>query len=723
MAQSTNSTKLNYLSRDFNALRADLISWAKNYHPDLFTFFNDASPDMLYLEMVAYVGDMLSYYTDKTLNESFLSTAQATESLVRIAKDLGFFETGFTPAQTQTTVTCKVPFITDINSVVIPDPDYLMSIKPGMLLKSDSGVSFEILEEINFADNFNRSIVSNLDGNGVIIDFTIEKTSVAKAGETRIQRFFVSDSLAKPFLVITLDDKEITEVIGVVDVPGNQFVAPIDEDFIDPNKSWLEVRALAQDTKFVALSTIQQSTQVLANYITPVVKQGTLQPISKRFIGRRDVNDLLSLTFGSSSPSFSSFNNLIQTSIDPSTVSFNQVLSNTSLGEIPPPNSTLFIKYRVFGGDKTNIIKGQINTIVTKNFFAAAPNANLTTLQTVRNSLKVRNDIPAMGGKDAPSREEIRMTAGKIFSAQDRAVTYEDVKVILDTMPPAFGRPFRISYEEMKPMVANLSQVEGGVNTLMAELLTETTAVGRQLKVQQISKFLADLRTGTATISNNSVPSSLDAVSLQLLGQIPTLWIGEKARLYILGLDSGGKLLTAYKEVSGLWVSPNELLKGNIKEFLQEKRVIGDWVDIVDARVVNIQVEFTILADKKNKQAILIECLNKLRDYFNINNWQIAQPIFVSNVLTQLQEINGVVNVVDLKIYNIFGLGNDSKDPISGRTYAPFETGRYRNNNNTPVNAANNKFEMLKPNNIVLSYPDQIFEVKFTDSDIIGKAI
>lgn len=720
---STANTQVNYLSRDFSALRADLISWTKAYHPDLFTFFNDAAPDMMYLEMCAYVGDMLSYYTDRTFNESFLSTAQATESLVRIAKDLGFFETGYTPAQTQITLTCKVPYITDTNGVVIPDPDYLMSIKPGMLLRADSGMSFEILEEVNFADPFNRTVIPNLDGNAVIIDFTLEKTAVAKAGETRIQRFFVSDTLAKPFLVVTLDDKEITEIVGVVNVPGNQYVAPIDEDFIDPNKAWYEVRALTQETKFVPLSPTQQSTQTLASYIEPVVKQGVLQPIPKRFIARRDVNDLLSLTFGSSSPSFASYNNMIQTSVDPSTVSFNQVLSNTSLGEIPQPNSTLFIKYRVFGGDKTNIVKGQINTIVAKNFYPASLNANLTILQQVRNSLTVRNDIPALGGKDAPSREEIRMSAGKIFAAQDRAVTYEDVKVIIDTMPPAFGRPFRISYEEMKPMVANLSQVENGVNTLIAELLAETTSIGRQLKAQQISQFMANLRTGTATIGNNNVVSSLDAVSLQLLGQIPTLWIGEKARLYVLGLDSGGQLLTAFKDTTGLWVSPNELLKANIKEFLMEKRVIGDWIDIVDARVVNIQVEFTVLVDKKNKQGVLVDCLNKLRDYFDVNNWQINQPIFISNVETVLQEINGVINVVDLKIYNIFGLGNDSKDPISGRVYAPFETGRYRNNSTTPASIANNRYEMLTPNNIIISYPDTMFEVKYSDSDIIGKAL
>jgi hypothetical protein len=720
----TSGTQVNYLSRDFETLRQDLINWARITHPDKFTYFNDASPDVMYLEMCAYVGDMLSYYIDRTFNESFLSTAQAAESLTRIAKDLGFFDTGSTPSTTQIQVTCNVPFKVDpLTSVVAPDSDYLVVIKAGMMLQSNNGINFEVLEDINFADTTNRIVVPNVDSNNQVVDYTITKTVIAIAGETRIQRYYITDTQAQPFLTITLDDQDITEIVGIAGVAGNQYVAPIDESFFDLNTSWFEVRGLSQETQFVELNPTQQSQQLIASYIDPVVKVGTTVPISKRFIVRRDVNGLVSLTFGSSSTSYSAFNNVVQTSTISNTSTLNQILNNTILGEIPKPNTTLFIKYRVLGGDQTNVIAGQITNILNKVFQPAPSGADLTVLSKVRSSLTATNLIPALGGKDAPSKEEIKMIAGKIFSAQDRAVTYEDVKALIDTMPAQFGRPYRVSYEEIKPRVANFQQVENGVNTLLTELLAETTTIGRTLKAQEITTFLANLRTGTAQYDSTNVPSSLDAVSLALLGATPTLWIGEKARLYLVGLSSDGKLLTAFKDNNGIWLSPNELLKGNIKEFLRNKRVIGDWIDIVDARVVNITVEFTVLVDKKNKQAVLLDCLNKMQDYFNINNWQINQPIMLSNVSTILQEINGVVNVVDLKIYNIFGLGNNSVDPISGRQYAPFETGRYRNNNPTPAVPTNNKYLMNAPNNIIIGYPDSIFEVKFATSDIVGKAL
>lgn len=722
---STTGTKINYLSRDFNAIRADLINWAKQYHPDKFVFINDASPDVMYLELCAFVGDMLSYYTDKSFNESFLSTSQAGISLTRIANDLGFFDLGPTPSSTQVILSIKVPmFVDTITGEVSPNPDLLPAIKPGVLIKSDSGVSFEILDEVNFGDSFNRRIIPNLDANNQIIDYTVEKAVVAKAGETKIQRFFVTSELAKPFLTITLDDLDITEIGGIVAVPGNQFTAPANEDFIDPDKAWFEVRSLAEDLKFVELSPDQIISNPATNAIPTTIKQGTYVEIPKRFIARRDVNGLVSLTFGSNAPSFSSFNSLIELSfVDPTAVSLNTVLQNTALGEIPPPNNTLFIKYRIKGGSASNVQTGQLNTIVAKNFFPASPSAVLTDLQNVRNSLKVRNEIPALGGKEAPSKEEIRATAGKLFAGQDRGVTYEDIKALIATMPPQFGRPFRIAYEEIKPRVSNFQQVENQVNTLLDSLLTETTAIGRQLKAQEISQFMTDLRNGPVTINGTTVESTLDATSLALLGTTPTLWIGEKARLYVLGIDENNQLLSAFKDANGIWVSPNETLKQNIREFLATKRIIGDWIDIVDARVVNIQVDFTIQVDKRNKQQVLVECLNKLRDYFKITNWQISQPIFVSNLSTVLQEINGVMNVVDLKVYNIFGTGTSSVDPISGRIYAPFETGRYRNNSATSASPANNKYLMNEVNGVIISYPTDIFELKYPESDLIGRCI
>jgi len=715
------SISVNYLSRDFGSLRTDLINFAKQYHADKLAFFNDANPDIMYLEMVAYVGDVLSFYTDKTFNESFLSTALARESLFRIATDLGFFELGPTPSQTQAVLSIKVPFISDpITGVIKPDPDMLVAIKSGMQLSSDTGVFFEVMEEVDFADARNRQIIPNLDSNNQIVDYQIEKSAVAIAGITKIQRFYVSPDKAKPFLQIVLDDTEVIQVLSVVASPGNVFIAPADEDFINPDKAYLEVRTLIEGKRFVELNPTDQIEQQA--FAQTTIRSGAFVDIPKRFIARRDVNQLVTITFGSGNPDFSTFNSTIQSFIDSSSFSLNQVLNNTTLGEVPPPNSTLFIKYRVGGGTKSNIVAGQLNTVVSKAFFPTTGSPNLTTLQKVRNSLKVRNEIQAVGGREELTNEEIRQSAGKIYFAQDRGVTYEDVKVIIERMPPEFGRPFRIAYEEIKPRVTNFTDMRNGLDVLINELLAQTDSVGRQVKADEINTYLDQLQNGIAYIpvsGNNQVVVATSTETTNLLNATPTLWLGEKARLYIVGIDENGQLTTVYKNpTTNVLVFPNDALKYNIRNFLRDKRVIGDWIDIVDGRVVNFQVDFTVFVDKKNKQQVLTDCLNKMRDYFKIDNWQMDQPIFAANVMTALQEIDGVINVVEVKFINIFG-----EDSESGRLYAAPETGRYFNIDTTPLSTQNNKFYMKTVNNVILAKPDTIFEIKYPNSDIIGRAL
>ena len=691
--------QINYFSRDFQSLRSDLINWAKQYHSDKLAYFNENNPDIMYLEMCAYVGDMLSYYIDKTFNENFRTTAQAKESLVRIANDLGFFNLGSTPARTQLKVSISVPAI-NVSGIYQPDSDYLIGIQGGMRVRSENGTFYEIEEEINFADERNREDVPNLDGNGVTINFTINKYVIAKAGTTKVQRFYISEDLAKPFLNIVLDDIDVTEVIGAISVPGNQYTYPEDLNFSDPKISYLEVKYLAQGELFLELNPLQVGEQSAGS----IIKAGVMVPVSKRFVTRKDANGLTYLTFGSNIISTTAFNQIIQNPINTLGFSYSEILNNTELGEIPPPNSTLFIKFRSGGGSQTDALTGQINSIISKRYTLVSSSVNYQILQQVRNSLTVINEIPALGGKDLPTEEEIRAVTGRVFAAQDRAVTYEDFKSLISTMPAKFGQPYRIAYEEIYPSVANYAVLAAQTKTMLDSLVDQSlypTQYSRQIRVSEIKAY----------IDSFAIAATLTAADLT---GYPTLWIGEKARIYILGIDQENQLVAPFKN-NNIWSDPNKLLKSNIREWLKAKRLIGDWVDIVDGKINNIQIEFTIMADKSNSQKVLIQCLQTLRDYFNINNWHMNMPIFISNVQTTLQNLSGVINVVDLKIYNIFGLDPDSKDPESGRTYTTYELGTYKNNSTIAANSFNNKYLMNSVDNVILCWPEVIFELKYPD--------
>lgn len=723
MASSTAPLIINYNSRDFDSLRTDLINYAKTRHADKFAYENDANPDVMYLELLAYIGDTLNFQTDKSFNEVFRGTAQSRESLIRIAQDYGFFNYYPTPATMQAVVSMNIPAKANTNgSAMTPDPNYLLTLYAGLKIQANNGTYFECLDEINFGDSLNRQIIPNLDANNQLVDYTIKKSIVLIAGETKVQRFYVSSDNIKPFLEVLLSDTQVTEVIGVVASPGNTYDIPTDDQFRDINNVYVEVEHLSQDKIFAEINPLPPDTTSLVNaYTDMTIHYGEWINKPKRFIVKRDKDNNTSLVFGSTLVDYSTWNETIS-GVDITTLanfSLSQVLNNMALGEVPPVNSTLFIKYRNGAGSQTSVLTTQTLNVVDKNFSTASSAANLAVLQSVRNSLNVASTTIATGGIDALSNEELRQSMGKAFSANDRAVTYEDVQALIRKMPAKYGQPFRISYEEIKPQLMNYNQVKGFLDQKLLELLNLTTSTEREAKVQEIQTYIDSLPTQIASISseNNSL-TNLGDTSDNILDNAPSLWIGEKCRLHILGIDEDNNPVTIYKDDNGIWQYPNELMKVNIKNWLVEKRVIGDWIDIIDARVVNFQIKVTILADKKNKQKVIVDCLTKLRSYFDVRNWQINQPIFISNVITVLQEINDVINVVDIKFYNIF-----DKDIETGKVYSPAEIGRYRNNKSVAVNSFNNKFEMNSIDNVIVPYSDTFLSVRYPDIDIVVGAI
>ena len=81
---------IRYTSRDFNSIRQDLLNYAKRYYPDTFKDFSEASFGSLMLDSVAYVGDIMSFYLDYQVNESFIDTSVEYDNILRLAKQMGY---------------------------------------------------------------------------------------------------------------------------------------------------------------------------------------------------------------------------------------------------------------------------------------------------------------------------------------------------------------------------------------------------------------------------------------------------------------------------------------------------------------------------------------------------------------------------------------------------------------------------------------------------------
>src|SRR3989344_5372162 len=210
MAQK--NVTVNYLSRDFTSIKSDLVNYLKTFFPEQWQDFNVTSPGMALLELNAYVGDLLSYATDKKYNELFLDGVTERVSVYRLAKTLGYRPPGIRPAISLADVIIEVPPTADG-----PDTSYLPLYRPAMKIKG-AGQVFETVNEIDFNSDFsedgiaNRTIEPILNGNQDLIRYKIVKREKIKAGVTKVFKVEVTANQSKPFFQVDLPDKNVLEI-------------------------------------------------------------------------------------------------------------------------------------------------------------------------------------------------------------------------------------------------------------------------------------------------------------------------------------------------------------------------------------------------------------------------------------------------------------------------------------------------------------------------------
>ena len=157
--------------------------------------------------------------------------------------------------------------------------------------------------------------------------------------------------------------------------------------------------------------------------------------------------------------------------------------------------------------------------------------------------------------------------------------------------------------------------------------------------------------------------------------------------LYILSEESNGKLIPS-----------NLALKQNLETFLSEYRMLTDAVNIKDAFIINIGVNFEIIPRPNFSSTFVLNgCLNELKNYFNIDNWQINQPILIREIYTLLDKVEGVQTVENIEIINKVG-----------GEYSPYAY---------DIKGATIK-QILYP-----SLDPSIFEVKNPDIDLFGRVV
>lgn len=609
-------TKQSYINRDFDSIRGELTDLLRVYYPDQWQDFNVTSVGMSLVDLLAYVSDTLSYNTDKRFNELFLDGVTEREAVFRLAKTLGYKPTGNRPSITLVDITISVP-----PTASGPNESYLPVYRQGLQIRGNGQV-FETISDCDFSSDFSENGVANriitpvFNANQDILRYNVTKREIIKAGTTVIyQKDISSDEASTPFLEVTLPETNVLEILSVINKPSQGYnQLPTFQEFGDPTMKYNEVEYLAQDKIFVEDTAVPPVNGVMSGYYTT---------IPQRFMKEFMSNGKCKLTFGGGVNNYVAYQNYLSniTIYDDGLIDVADVLNNDALGTKLLPTSTLYVKYRIGGGSLSNVGVGALTQVsnIQSNF--AGSDTNI--IQNIIGTTQVNNPLPAIGGADLQSVDEIKFYASSNYASQDRCVTLQDYIARVNQMPGRFGAPFR-----------TWGQLEDN-----------------------------------------------------------------KVKLYILSKDANGKLVS----------NSNSIVKNNIASYLVPYRMLNDYIEINDGQVINLQCEIDLFIDKAyNSNEVKLNAINSVKAFFDINKWTFNQNIYVSQVVDMLRSIAGVINVVDVRFYNLEG-GNYSNVIISqavGDRLPIIGTSVY-------------KTEIEYIDNTIFATPLSMWEIKFPDKDIM----
>ncbi len=427
--------ELKYLNKDFGGFRRELINFTKNYFPETYNDFNEASPGMMFIELASAVGDILSFYTDIQLRESILATAQENINLFNIAHSLGYTPKFITPSSVDIDVFQLVPNA-GMGENSIPDFRYALQIESDAIFGTENGIQFRTRDSVDFS--FSGSLdptevsIYSVDNTGEIEFFLLRKSVKATSGTVITRTFSFSDP--KPYDKITLPETNVLEIVDIVDSDGIK---------------WYETPYLAQDLIPLSYPNLPYNDAVLSQYRASAPFLLKFKQTEHRFITRLREDRRIEIQFGAGVSSeldeeiipnpfnvgfgLDYFERAVDLSIDPKNFLYTKTYGKA------PSNTTLTVRYTIGGGVQDNVDANAISTIVDINITTPLGNLDPTLYNAVIDSIAINNPEPARGGLYMADIDAMRNEAIANFASQNRAVTKDDYIVRAYTMPQKYG--------------------------------------------------------------------------------------------------------------------------------------------------------------------------------------------------------------------------------------------------------------------------------------------
>ena len=715
--------KISYLSKTYDDYRRSILDITSKYYSDVYDNLDDASVGSWIVDILADVGDTLNYNIDRAYQETSVGSANELRSLLDIARTMGCKIPGKKAAIVEVELSCEIPLnhqgSTSDGDQSQADESYCPYIKRGTLF-STGLQTFELMSDVDFSKQFddnglsNRQIIPTRDSNGNIISYTYRKLAIAMAGQSKIFKKIVNRSDIKPFMDVTLEDDDILGVDSIIVKKGTNFSSnpTIDEFFVEREnytifngeeiERYFEVENLAEQYRYtyeveesdvMTLDPVTNEKKTLYTTYNPVwTVTDTVEIIESNSIpgdvdgdGRLTVNDVTTLINmlldggGQGSPSqtlsvsskdircvvrgrWERFKNKFITEYTDKwalKVIFGMGLRN-QYGEIPD-NADEFTQYvmcRMNANDYMGVLPEAGTTMYILYRVGGGAQSNIAK-DTLKNIIYLNMNIEG-------NCEDPENAVKKRRVADSLSVT---------NTTPSYGGKDEPSEEEIRYLIKYNNASQNRCVTLH----------DYEARIMQIpAKFGCPFRCGVVEENNKVV-------------------------IYTLGLDYEGKLKSELAEQ----------VAENIKNYISNYRMINDFVEIRSGKIINLGFEAEIYADKSyDKGDVVRRVIDTIYDYMDIRKHRMGDDIFVGDIEKEISKLDGVQNLVYLKVFNYHGSINGYSNSTISQELVSNTVCDSTIDDEGDGQTDQNEVDLKKSDKMLFTEANSMFEIKYKNKDI-----
>lgn len=689
--------KISYLNRNYDDVKKAILDVTRTYYPDVFANLNDASVGAWLVDILADVSDVLNFHIDRNVQETSLDSASVFTSIQDIARSNGLRIPYKKAAMVEVELSCILPLYEQgdngTGSISTADERYCPYIKRGTQFSTGS-VTFELNYDVDFKEQFdengisNRQIIPNRNSNGNVVSYTYKKLAVASACTTKVMKMVVTSNDLKPFMEVLINDSNVIGIDSIIVKEGtNIYNDPEFNEYFVDEEEYFDKKGMPVQRFYEVDNLIDQ---YRFGYEIQMSSDG-------RPIGDTVINNVRHHNY---------YNPVweISEKLDAAKIDSN---GNVEMVDDKPVVET--IPLRIVTRGKWKRLKHKFITEYTddwklKVIFGAGIENQYGEIPTdakeftqYQMSRMMANDYMGVLPRNNCTMYILYRTGGGVISniATDTLTNIIGLNIEIDGNCQDGDNAYKIRSVRDSLKVTNTTPSYGGKDAPSTEEIRymvkyNTAAQNRCVTLKDYQAKINDIPAKYGCPFRHSVIEE-----------------NNKVVIYTLGVDYEGHLTNFLAET----------VAENIKEYLSNYKMINDFVEIQSGKIINVAFRIKVYIDRAyDRSEVVRKLIDMVYDYMDVRRHIMGEDIFIGDLQKEISKMDGVINLVYLKVFNKVGEGysddyitQELVDPSSCNAYGYDET----------MTNIDNEIDLLKSDYTLFSEANSMFEIKYKNSDIV----